>query len=582
MLNRRSSKFTGPITRLLPFIAPVLAVVGAWAIAYGASLGAGTAWIVLGASLLAVALLTFIGRYRRRARAGDSRGREGANGWWRAATIALFLAAACLATANGILAAHTPAMLDPTILFQDAANFGTLLAAVAACFAALAAVRSARRSGSQASPDKQADPGLTKDGYQFMDNVANHMASGRLSIDQIGQLQNMIKDLRINGSPAIMNMDSLPQADPGPQSVVGQSWIAPSRFYTAPPVFHTAPVQLSPDDQAGAVSPQRIGSFEIIRHLGQGGFGQVYLGRAENGNLVAVKVIRSEYAQTKEFRDRLAQEISASLRVSKEFTAPVVAADTSANPPWLATSYIPAPSLEALIQRCGRLPVDSVRWLGSQCADALAAIHKAGLVHRDLKPANVLVEAGRVRIIDFGIVRVAEAMGLTGTHGPIGTPLYMAPEQITDLAGISEASDIYALGATLFFAATGRPPHDGASAMQIFANRLAKPVDLSNVPGEIAEPIAACMSLQPEERPTLARVRSMLQGTISDSIQISADPTATAIPAFAPHLPATAIEFIGSYQDYPLRYNRNNSTRADGAIPPPREPPATGTQPIAP
>src|ERR1700689_5982554 len=148
--------------------------------------------------------------------------------------------------------------------------------------------------------------------------------------------------------------------------------------------------------------PERIGPYVILGRLGAGSMGRVYLGRSSAGRLVAVKTIRVEFAEEPDFRTRFAQEVAAARRVSGAFTAPVVAADPEADMPWLATAYVPAPSLSTLVRTCGPLPVPAVRWLGAGCAGALESIHGTGLVHRDLKPSNVLVSPDGPRVIDFG------------------------------------------------------------------------------------------------------------------------------------------------------------------------------------
>ena len=184
------------------------------------------------------------------------------------------------------------------------------------------------------------------------------------------------------------------------------------------------------------------------------------------------------------------------------FTAAVVEADPEADLPWLATAYVPAPSLARLVLACGPLPVATVRWLAAGCAEALASIHGAGLVHRDLKPSNVLVAPDGPRVIDFGVARAAERMGRTTARGAVGTPAYMAPEQARDTRQASVASDVYSLGATLLFAATGHPPYQGATVMDVLARLATEEPDLSGVPDELSELITACMHRVPRQRPT--------------------------------------------------------------------------------
>src|SRR6201985_2430162 len=248
--------------------------------------------------------------------------------------------------------------------------------------------------------------------------------------------------------------------------------------------------------------PERIGPYVVLGRLGSGSMGQVYLGRSAAGRLVAVKTIRVELAEEAGFRTRFAQEVAAAREVSGVCTAAVVKPAPEAALPWLATAYVPAPSLARLVLACGSLPVATVRWLAAGCAEALASIHGAGLVHRDLKPSNVLVAPDGPRVIDFGVARAAERMGRTTARGAVGTPAYMAPEQARDTSAASVASDVYSLGATLLFAATGHSPYSGATVMDVLARLATEEPDLSGLPDELSELIAACMHRVPRQRPT--------------------------------------------------------------------------------
>src|SRR5215467_1852265 len=216
--------------------------------------------------------------------------------------------------------------------------------------------------------------------------------------------------------------------------------------------------------------PEQVGGFTLLGRLGAGAMGQVYLGRSTAGRLVAVKTIKAELADEPDFRTRFGHEVAAARRVSGAFTAAVVAADSEADIPWLATVYVPAPSLTQLVRACGALPVPAVRWLAAGCAEALESIHGAGLVHRDLKPSNVLVSPDGPRVIDFGVARAAERISLTMTRGAVGTPAYMAPEQARDTRRATTASDVYSLGATALFAATGHAPYAGDSVIDVLVH----------------------------------------------------------------------------------------------------------------
>jgi hypothetical protein len=275
--------------------------------------------------------------------------------------------------------------------------------------------------------------------------------------------------------------------------------------------------------------------------------GQVYLGRSAAGRLVAVKTIKVELAEEAGFRTRFAQEVAAARKVSGFFTPAVVEADPDADLPWLATAYVPAPSLSAMIAACGPMPVQAVNWLAAGCAEALESIHGAGLVHRDLKPSNVLVAPDGPRVIDFGVARAAERMELTVSRGAVGTPAYMAPEQARDPHQASVASDVYSLGATLLFAATGHPPYTGASVMDVLARLATEPPDASGLPAELADLIMACMERVPRARPTSSAMLAQL-GPFTE-----AQPAGGNDPAEEhAYLPAQVMALIGEYQRSPV------------------------------
>src|SRR5271169_3986325 len=182
-----------------------------------------------------------------------------------------------------------------------------------------------------------------------------------------------------------------------------------------PPVEETPPTRETlPRDTLRRWDPERIGPYVVLGRLGSGSMGQVYLGRSTAGRLVAIKTIKVELAEEAGFRTRFAQEVAAARKVSGVFTAAVVEADPDADLPWLATAYVPAPSLNQLVLACGPLPVRTVRWLAAGCAEALESIHGAGLVHRDLKPGNVLVSAEGPKVIDFGLARAEDDPHRTG------------------------------------------------------------------------------------------------------------------------------------------------------------------------
>jgi serine/threonine protein kinase len=294
--------------------------------------------------------------------------------------------------------------------------------------------------------------------------------------------------------------------------------------------------------------PEMIGPYVVLGRLGAGSMGQVYLGRSPAGRLVAIKTIRVELAEEAGFRTFFAQEVAAARKVSGVFTAAVVEADPEADLPWLATAYVPAPSLSRMIRACGPMPVRTVRWLAAGCAEALESIHGAGLVHQDLKPSNVLVTADGPMVIDFGVARAAERMELSVSRGAVGTPAYMAPEQARDPRQASVASDVYSLGATLLFAATGHAPYQGASVLDVLARLATEEPDLSGLPAELASLVTACLDRVPRARPTSSAVLAQLgQFTQAQAVGVFGVGRADAHA----YLPEPAMLLIGEYQRSP-------------------------------
>ncbi|MFJ8040786.1 PQQ-binding-like beta-propeller repeat protein [Kitasatospora sp. NPDC096147] len=263
-------------------------------------------------------------------------------------------------------------------------------------------------------------------------------------------------------------------------------------------------------DQLSAHDPRRIGPFEVLGRLGAGGMGLVYLARSASGRRVAIKTVRAELAEDDLFRVRFAREIAAAKTVGGFYTAAVVDADADARVPWLATAYVPAPSLEDLVAHCGPLPVDAVRWLIAGIAEALQSIHAAGLVHRDLKPSNVLVVEDGPRVIDFGIAAGVSSSRLTMTNVAVGTPAYMSPEQAKDSRSVTGASDVYSLGSLLVFCATGHAPYRGANPVETVFQLLRDQADLTGLPAELHDLVRACMRQEAAERPTPAQIQAEL------------------------------------------------------------------------
>ncbi|MEU6476152.1 PQQ-binding-like beta-propeller repeat protein [Streptomyces sp. NPDC047017] len=263
-------------------------------------------------------------------------------------------------------------------------------------------------------------------------------------------------------------------------------------------------------DQLTQHDPRRIGPFEVLGRLGAGGMGLVYLARSASGRRVAIKTVRTELAEDQLFRVRFTREVEAARAVSGFYTAAVVDADPRAAVPWLATAYVPAPSLEEIVTECGPLPAQAVRWLAAGVAEALQSIHGAGLVHRDLKPSNVLVVEDGPRVIDFGIASGVSNTRLTMTNVAVGTPAYMSPEQAKDSRSVTGASDVFSLGSMLVFAATGHPPFHGANPVETVFMLLREGPDLEGLPDELRPLIEACMQMEIAARPTPADLQAQL------------------------------------------------------------------------
>jgi len=261
----------------------------------------------------------------------------------------------------------------------------------------------------------------------------------------------------------------------------------------------------------GAEDPQVIGAYRLLGRLGSGGMGVVYLGRSAGGRTVAVKVVHAQFALDEEFRARFRREVDAARRVGGSWTAPVLDADPEARVPWVATGYVAGPSLSQAINEEGPLPESSVRALAAGLAEALDAVHGLGLVHRDVKPSNVLLALDGPRLIDFGIARATEGtVSLTSTGASIGSPGYMAPEQILGQP-VSGPADIFSLGAVLTYAATGEQPFPGDSSASLLYKVVHEEPQLGpELTGELRDVVAECLAKNPADRPTPEQIARRL------------------------------------------------------------------------
>ncbi|MEU8863840.1 bifunctional serine/threonine-protein kinase/ABC transporter substrate-binding protein [Streptomyces umbrinus] len=267
--------------------------------------------------------------------------------------------------------------------------------------------------------------------------------------------------------------------------------------------------------------PASIGGHRLLARLGAGGMGVVYLGRTEAGSLAAVKVIQAEYADEPDFRARFRREVETARRVTSPWAVPVTGADPDADEPWLATAFVPGPSLEEAVARHGPLPARSVRVLGRMLAAALREVHAAGLVHRDVKPANVLLAVDGPRLIDFGIARATDETAITSADMVVGTPGFLSPEQAEARgAAVGPASDIFSLGCLLAYAASGRPPFGTGTADALLYRTVHDEPDLSGIEAEedtedtggveLLTLLRLCLAKDPADRPTAEQFGTVL------------------------------------------------------------------------
>ncbi|NEA58536.1 serine/threonine-protein kinase [Streptomyces sp. SID13666] len=270
----------------------------------------------------------------------------------------------------------------------------------------------------------------------------------------------------------------------------------------------TSPMATPATPAAG--SAPHIGPYRVIRELGAGGMGRVYLAASRSGRAVAVKVVRPELTSDPGFRRRFTAEVDAARAVGGAFTAPVVDADPEGPQPWLATEYIPGPSLSEAIQAHGPMPEATLRVLGAGLAEALAAIHRVGLIHRDLKPSNILLARDGPRVIDFGISRAVDGTVLTADGQIIGSPGYMSPEQSTG-AELTPASDVFSLGSVLAFAGTGAPPFGTGAAHALLYRTSHEEPRLEGVPYALLGILTACLDKDPARRPAVGQLQVWLR-----------------------------------------------------------------------
>ncbi|CAL9472799.1 Serine_threonine-protein kinase PknD [Nocardiopsis dassonvillei] len=325
--------------------------------------------------------------------------------------------------------------------------------------------------------------------------------------------------------------------------------------------------------------PRVIPPFTVHGRLGAGGMGVVYGATGPDGRWAAIKVVRDEYAGEPEFRARFAAEVELMLRVRALCVAPVLAHDARAEHPWYATAYLPGPTLARRVRVGGPLPAGQARVVAAGIAEAVAAIHAAGVVHRDLKPANVILAPDGPKVLDFGIARAADLTSHTRTGGLIGSPAWMSPERYRGDSG--PEADVFAWGAVTAYTATGRSPFGEGGAETLMYRILNEEPDLAGLPGELADPVRLALSKDPAERPRAAELVHAVAGTsgevddttvVTGLIRAHWDQGDT-----APGGPPTGAP-AGAAPASPAGHGPPPGGAAGGWGPPPAVPPAPGTR----
>jgi serine/threonine protein kinase len=270
--------------------------------------------------------------------------------------------------------------------------------------------------------------------------------------------------------------------------------------------------------------PRQIGPYTIVGLLGVGGMGRVYLGIDNDGTKAAVKVVNAELLRDEEFRKRFTREATATAKVRGRFIASIVAAEIDTAHPWLATEYIDGPALSDKVTKQGPLTAADAQQTAAGLAEALTTIHAAGVVHRDVKPANVLIAANGPHLIDFGIARDSAASTITRSGIVVGTPPYMAPEQIRGKKKVGPPADVFSLGGVLAFALTGRHPF-GEGDPTTLAYRIAhEEPDLDGVADEVIRAlIMTCLAKEPGDRPTATELQERLGAVATRPLVRAAD-----------------------------------------------------------
>ncbi|MFD1372267.1 serine/threonine-protein kinase [Actinoplanes sichuanensis] len=302
---------------------------------------------------------------------------------------------------------------------------------------------------------------------------------------------------------------------------------------------------IGPDD------PHRIGGYRVLRRLGSGGMGTVYLAESDPGRLVAVKVVRPALASDEAFRDRFRTEVQRARQVPPFCTAEVLDADPDHEPPYLVIEYVDGPSLADVVRDRGPLTRANLHGVAIGVATALTAIHAAGVIHRDLKPANVLLPPGTPKVIDFGIARAMDAATQhTLADQMVGTVGYMAPERFRSGPGepLTAAADIFAWGAVVAYAGTGRSPFGGGTPLETATRITTGSPDLTGLDGPLRDLVAAALQKRAIDRPDARRLLDLLL-----SAGVGAESAMAAQPALREAVQEVQTTFAGRPAPIPRR-----------------------------
>ncbi|MFC8418328.1 serine/threonine-protein kinase [Streptomyces coelicoflavus] len=284
-----------------------------------------------------------------------------------------------------------------------------------------------------------------------------------------------------------------------------------------------------------AEDPESVGGYRLEERLGSGGMGVVYHARSGSGRRVAVKVVYQQFADDTEFRARFRREVTAARRVSGAFTAAVVDADPDAVRPWMATSYIPGPTLAQQVAEKGPLDSVGLRKLAVGLAEALRDIHRVGVVHRDLKPSNVILSEDGPRVIDFGISRASDQQHLTTTGRVMGTPPFMSPEQFRAPKDVGPETDVFSLASVLVHAASGHSPFEAENAYMTAYHVVHDPPRLDGLPEVLRGVVTDCLDKEPSKRPSTDELLERLRKVSADGL-----PQPRVVPVVADPVPRRA------------------------------------------